>query len=62
MQKEPKPQVYTCIKFDKQFTEYVYVPVSWSGDTLPVCPLCRLSPYENNFDTNHVRTPFGLND
>ena len=62
MQKEHKPIVHTCLVHKKQFTEYVYVPVSWSGDTLPVCPLCRVSPYETKFDQTHSRTPFAYDE
>lgn len=61
-QKEPKPNVITCLKHNKPFVEYTYQSVSWSGDKLPLCPLCYASPYDSDFDTNHVRTPFVLNE
>jgi hypothetical protein len=57
MQKEPKPNVITCLKHKKQFTDYEYQSVSWSGDSLPVCPLCRLTPYDKEFDKLHIRAP-----
>ena len=32
------------------FKEYDYKNVIWSGDKLPCCPICRITPYESNFE------------
>ena len=42
-----------CQLTGKEFSDYAYVPVIWSGDSLPVCPHCRASPYDANYSDNH---------
>lgn len=33
--------------------EFVYQSVGWSGDSLPVCPHCRWTPYDKDFEKFH---------
>jgi len=42
-----------CLVTDRTFTEYAYQSVSWSGDQLPVCPHCRETPYDVEFNLRH---------
>lgn len=42
-----------CLVTDRTFTEYAYQSVAWSGDKLPVCPHCRETPYDVEFNLRH---------
>lgn len=43
-----------CKKYEPHtFDEYDYLNVIFSGDSIPVCPICRMSPYEKQFNEFH---------
>lgn len=46
---------YICLKHSKTFSDYEYQSVSWSGDKLPVCPICKQSPYKSSFGEFHAQ-------
>ena len=42
-----------CKQTNRVFDTFVYRPVIWSGDSLPYCPLCRISPYDEDYKLTH---------
>lgn len=39
----------------RTFNKLRNMPVSWSGDTLPICPYCQSSPYDPNWEVHHYQ-------
>jgi hypothetical protein len=37
----------------RTFHEFVYRGVGWSSDTLPYCPKCGMSPYDEDYEDCH---------
>lgn len=35
------------------FEQFVYKLVMWSGDHLPYCPICNMSPYDEDYEDTH---------
>ena len=46
-----------CNRYDKSrtFDKFIYRPVFWSGDSLPYCPICGMSPYDEDYDDCHSK-------
>lgn len=42
-----------CLTTDRVFNDYTYQSVIWSGDKLPVCPHCGVTPYDAEFYLRH---------
>ena len=42
-----------CKQTNRVFDTFVYRPAIWSGDSLPYCPLCRVSPYDEDYKLTH---------
>lgn len=42
-----------CTKTKLKFESYEYASVGWSGDKLPVCPHCKMTPYDSDFKKFH---------
>lgn len=43
-----------CKVANREFSRFEEQGVIWSSDTLPVCPFCRKSPYERDFQDTHT--------
>ena len=42
-----------CKTKQKHFEQYDYISVAWSGDKLPICPYCKQTPYDTDYDDFH---------
>lgn len=42
-----------CKTKQLQFSDFKYIRAVWSGDSLPICPHCRKSPYDKDFELTH---------
>lgn len=36
------------------FDKFIYKPMFCSGDKLPYCPICEMSPYDVDYDDYHT--------
>lgn len=36
------------------FDKFQYKPALWSGDKLPYCPICGMSPYDEDYEELHT--------
>jgi len=46
---------WICHNLDKEqeFENFDYQNVAFSADSIPICPLCKSSPYESDFGGFH---------
>ena len=42
-----------CKIAQKEFENFDYEPVVWSADSLPVCPWCGRSVYDDDYSETH---------
>lgn len=54
MKHEPTLNIRLCHRFNKTFYAYVQQRVIWSGDTLPSCPHCDSTIYDNDHAMFHT--------
>lgn len=48
--------MYVCKTCQKSFEEYEHQHVFWSSDTIPVCPFCKISIYQGEFEYKQAKT------
>lgn len=48
--------MYKCKTCGREFEEFHYQRVFWSGDSISVCPYCRTNVYEGEFEWKEEQT------